>query len=176
MAIAIGTPASRSACDRRQLRLAQEVERAGQQHRDGAGARPSPRTPSSPQVLEVIAATARRYARRERGAALVGQLLGVQLDRQAERARGVEHALGLRRREADALAERVDRIDQAFARQRRQHASQTSVDVVVGAAGEFGRQRMRAEEGRAHRRRRSSRPRRRATRSMLALVLAASRP
>jgi hypothetical protein len=37
LASAIGTPASRSACHRRQLGLAQEVEGAGQQHRHAAG-------------------------------------------------------------------------------------------------------------------------------------------
>ena len=48
VAMAIGTPARAQRRDRRQLRLAQEVERAGQQHGDGAGRAPSPATPSAP--------------------------------------------------------------------------------------------------------------------------------
>ena len=71
--------------------------------------------------------------RRERGAAEVAELVGVQLHRQAERARRLEHAPRLRRREADAFAERIDRIDQAFGMQARQPVAHR-VDVVVGAA------------------------------------------
>ncbi len=92
----------------------------------------------------------RAMARRERRAVLVGQLLRVQLHRQAERAGGAEHALGLRRREADRVAERVDGVDQSFVGERRQHVVAHGVDVVVGPAGKFRRQRMRAEESRAH--------------------------
>ena len=88
-------------------------------------------------------------SRGERGAALVAELLGVQLDRQAERARGLEHAPRLRRREADALAEGVDRIDQALGVQLRQPGAD-GVDVVVGAAVELGRQRVRGQAGGAH--------------------------
>ena len=107
--------------DRRQPRLAQEVERAGQQHGHACRPRAIAATPSSLRYSRWSHDSA-PYSRGERGAALVAQLLGVQLDRQAERARGVEHAPRLRRREADALAERVDRVDQPFGVQRRQPA------------------------------------------------------
>jgi hypothetical protein len=53
---------------------------------------------------------------RERGAVLVGELLGMELDRQREARGGGEDALGLGGGEADALAERVDRIGQPRAR------------------------------------------------------------
>jgi hypothetical protein len=86
--------------------------------------------------------------RRQLRAALVGELLRVQLDRQAERARGFENAPRLRRREADAIAEGVDRVDQPLGMQLRQPGTD-SVDVVVGAAVELGRQRMRGQTGRA---------------------------
>ena len=43
VASAIGTPCRRNSVDRRRLRLAQEVEGAGQQHRDRAGLAPSRR-------------------------------------------------------------------------------------------------------------------------------------
>jgi hypothetical protein len=54
-------------------------------------------------------------ARRQFRAALVGQLLRMQLDRQAVRLRGLEHALRLFRRKADALAEYIHRIGQPSA-------------------------------------------------------------
>ena len=89
--------------------------------------------------------------------------------------RGLEHALGLRQRERDALAEHVDRVDQSFGRQRRQHLVADEVDVVVAAPGVFGRQRVRAEEGRAHGdAMRVAEPARDA--QLLALVSRASRP
>lgn len=130
------------------MRVAQEVVRAGQQHRDGPrlGHR---RDAGLVQMLQVIGGQG-AIAGRQRGAAEIAQLFGMQLDRQAMPVRGLEHALGLRRREADALAERIDRIDQSFLRQCRQHGVADQRDVVVGAIGVFGRQGMRAEEGRVH--------------------------
>ena len=124
VAIAIGTPASRSACTGGSLRLAQEVERAGQQHRDAAALRHRADAVGR-QPFEVVAAQ-RPVAGGERGAALVAELFGVQLDRQPERARGVEDAPRLRRREADGLAEGVDGIDQALGVQRAAASAQTA--------------------------------------------------
>jgi hypothetical protein len=69
---------------------------------------------------------------------------------QAEFARGAEHALGLGQRERDALAEHVDRVDQPFGGQHGQHLAADQVDVVAAAAFVLGRQRVRAEERRAH--------------------------
>jgi hypothetical protein len=77
-------------------------------------------------VLEVVAGQ-RAVLGGQRGAALVAELLGVQLDRQAERLRRFEHAPRLRRREADALAEGVDRVDQAFGVQRGSQAQTASM-------------------------------------------------
>ena len=98
---------------RRQARLAQEVERAGQQHRGGVRLRHG-LDASFVDVFEVI--RGQRAKRGGHGRALhVRELLGVQLHAQALEVRGVEHALGLLEREADVFAERIDRIDQAFA-------------------------------------------------------------
>jgi hypothetical protein len=65
--------------------------------------------------------------------------------------RRLEHALALRKRKADALAEHVDCIDEAFVGERRQHAFADFGDVLVGTAGKFRRQRMRAEKRRVDR-------------------------
>ena len=124
VAIAIGTPASRR---RRPAAagLAQEVEGARQQHRDGAG--PRHRLDAGlAQVLEVVAGQ-RAEARRPAPRRPVGQLLGVQLDRQPERARALEHAPRLRRRERDALAERVDGVDEPLGMERRQPIATASM-------------------------------------------------
>ena len=88
--------------------------------------------------------------RRERRAAHVGQLVGVQLDAQAVRARRGEHALRLRRREADRFAERIDGVGGTGRGDRGDHVAADVVDVVVGASGELRRQRMRGEQRRAH--------------------------
>ena len=62
----------------------------------------------------------------KRGAALIAELFGMQLDRQAERPRGGEDAPRLRRREGNGLAEGVDGIDQALGMQHRQPAADAS--------------------------------------------------
>ena len=76
--------------DRRQPRLAQEVERAGQEDGHGAGRRHR-RDAVGADVLEVVARQ-RAVLGREHGAVLVAQLLGVQLDGEAEPTRRVEDA------------------------------------------------------------------------------------
>ena len=53
-------------------------------------------------------------AGRQRRAALVAELLGMQLHRQAQALCGQEDAFGLCRREADGVAEDIHRVDQAL--------------------------------------------------------------
>jgi hypothetical protein len=89
-------------------------------------------------------------ARGQRCAVRVGQLLGVQLDRDAARSGGRKHALGLRGREADALAKGVDGIYQAGVREPRQHQLAHFADVVVRAACKLGWDCVCAEECRLH--------------------------
>ena len=90
VAIAIGTPCARSAVERRQPRLAQRIERARQQHGDRAGARHR----GDARLVRVFEMVGRQRAELggKRRAVRVGELVGVQLDRQAVRARRVEHA------------------------------------------------------------------------------------
>ena len=147
VAMAIGTPAARRAATGGSLRLAQEVERAGQENGDGAGRRHR-RDAVGADVFEVVARQ-RAVFGGERRAVLVAQLLGVQLDRQAEPSRRVEDAPRLRGGEADAVAEAVDGVDQPLAVQCRQPRAHR-VDVLVGAARELGRQRVRRQAGRLH--------------------------
>ena len=127
--------------------FAQEIERAGQQHRHG----PCTRHRGGALLAEPfqMVAAERAIARRQRRAAAVAELFGMELDRQAEAARGLEHTLGLGRAEGDALAERVHGIDQALLVQQRQHA-QHFLDVLVRPPAEFRRQGMGAQEGGAH--------------------------
>ena len=86
--IAVGGDGDRHAVlaeqvDRRLLRLAEEVEGAGQQHGDRAGLGHRGRA-RLVGVFEVVGRQ-RAVARRQRRAAEVGELVGVQLDRQARR-------------------------------------------------------------------------------------------
>ncbi len=107
----------------------------------------------------------------QRRAVQVGQLLGVQLDRQALRARRLEHAARLGGREADAFAEGVDRVGQALGGDGGDHLAADQVDVAVRVAGELGRQGVRAQEGGGRRDTRRSSASARAARSDLQLVV-----
>ena len=75
----------------------------------------------------------------------------MQLDRKPCAFRGGEHAGDLVRRERNPLAKPVDGVDQAFARQRRDHRVGDISDIGVTFVGEFGRQRVGAQERRADR-------------------------
>ena len=88
---------------------------------------------------------------RELGAAEIGELLGMDLDRQPLRLRRREDPRGLLGREGDALAEDVDRIGQALRGDRVEHRPGDEIDIVARAALELRRHRMGAEEGGAHR-------------------------
>ena len=90
------------------LRLAQEIERAGQQHRDRACFRHRGDA-RFVGVFEMIGGEGAEF-RRQRRAATVAQLVGVEFHAQAMRLRGFEYAGGLLGRERDGLAERVDGI------------------------------------------------------------------
>ena len=102
-------------------------------------------------MLQVVAGQ-RTEGRGKGRAALIAELFGMQLHRQAQRARCLEHTPRLRRREGDVFAEGIDRIDQAFGMQLRQPGAHRG-DVVVGAAVEFRRQRVRRQAGGPHRQR-----------------------
>jgi|GEM_PF-6108329 len=127
---------------RRQLRFAQEIERAGQQHGDAAGTRHG----CDAGIAHMLEVLARKCAElgRQHGTARVAQLLGMQLHRQAQRTRELEYASRLRRREGDAFAKGIDGIDEALCMQARQPRAHR-VDVVVGTAGVFRRQRVSRE-------------------------------
>ena len=127
----------------------------GLRHRGGAGL---------VGVFEMVGRQ-RAEARGERRAAEVGELVGMQLDRQAERLRRVEDARDLLGREGDALAEAVDGVGQPFGGDGRQHLVDDQVDIGVLVALGFRRQRMRAEEGGARPSPAARSPSRRAARS-----------
>ncbi len=80
VASASGTPAARSAIDRRHQGVAGEVEGAGQQHRDGAGGGHGGHA-GGVEVFDVVCRQCAE-ARGQFGAVLVAQLFGVDLDRQ----------------------------------------------------------------------------------------------
>ena len=103
VAIAICSLVAAQGLDRRKLLLAQHIEGAGQQHRHRAGLRHRSDA-GLVGIFEMIGGK-RVVARRKRRAVQVGELVGVQLDRQAVRFRGIEHARGLLGREGNALAE-----------------------------------------------------------------------
>ncbi len=128
--------------DRRQLGLAHEVIGAGQQHRDRAGLRHRLRI-RLVGMFEMISRE-RTMMRGEAGAVQCRELLGMELDGQASGARGVEHAVGLLGGEADPLTEGVHRIRETD--RSRDHGVTHEVDIIVGAVGIFGRQRVRAEQ------------------------------
>ena len=98
--------------DRRRLPLAQDIEGARQQDRDDAGLRHR----CDALFVGIFEMIGRQRAElgRQRRAARVRQLIGVQLDRKPRPARGVEHAGDLVARERDALAKPVDGVDQAL--------------------------------------------------------------
>ena len=131
------------------MRVAQRVVGARQQHGHGAcglhGGNATLR-----QMLDVVARQ-RAVAGRQRRAAHVRQLLGMQLDGDAELLRRPEDLLGLGQREGDALAEHIHRIHQPFGGQRGQHVVADEVDVVLAAPCVFGRQGVRAQKSGAHR-------------------------
>ena len=132
--------------DGRQLRLAQEIERAGQEHRDRAGLRHGRRA-GFVGIFEVIGGE-RAEAGRERRAVEVGELVGMQFYAQAERAGCGEEAGDLVGAEGDALAETVDGVDQALGHQRRQDFCNDAGYIRVLVAVRFRRQGMQAQIGR----------------------------
>ena len=134
---------------RRFLRLAGEIERAGQQYRDraGGGHRGGGGLISVFQMIRRQRAVLRRQGR----AMQVGELVGVQFHRQAQTTRRLEHARRLRRREGDGLAERIHRIGEARFGDGGQHFVAHQADIGVLVAPGFRRQRVRAEKRRGDR-------------------------
>ncbi len=126
--------------DRRLLRLADEVEGAGQDAPRPCLPRPWRRRRPR-RCIRGDRPTSAPKRGGERRAAEVGKLVGVELDRQAERTRRREHALDLRRREGDALAEAVDGVGKplggdarASSRQRRGRCSASLSPPISGGS------------------------------------------
>ena len=129
--------------DRRHGGVAGEVERARQQHRDGAGG--AHRGDAGRiQMLDVVGRQ-RAMLRGQFGTVLVAHLLGVDLQRQPVRTGRLEYLRGLFAGEGDVLAEHVHRFGQAFGGDGRDHYFADLVDVVLRLASR--RHRVRAEEG-----------------------------
>ena len=82
----------------------------------------------------------------ERSTPEIGELVGMQLDRQAERLGRSKHARRLCRGERDVFHERIDGIGKAGLRHRRQHLVADAIDVALLVAIGFDRQRMGAEK------------------------------
>ena len=152
--IAVGGDRHRHAVARAARRPAAAASRAAHRTRRAAARPRCRRAPSRRRPRRSCTRgdrpTARAPRRRARAPSGVGQLVGVQLDRQPVRTRRREHAPRLRRREADRLAEGVDRVGEPGARDRGNHVAAHVVDVVVGATRELRRQRVRGEQRRAH--------------------------
>lgn len=83
--------------------------------------------------------------RRQRRAAEIGQLLGMEFYRQAERLCLREQPLDLLRRKGDALAEPVDGVDQPLPVRRLQPRQDHLVEIGLGASAIFRRHRMGGE-------------------------------
>ncbi len=87
---------------------------------------------------------------RQRGAVQVGQLIGMQPDRQPQRACGSEQSAGFRGAEADALAEGIHGIEQALRMQPRQPVRAHRIDIGGALLGEFGRHGVQRQQRTAH--------------------------
>ena len=152
------------------LRLAQEVERAGQQHRDGAGARHRAHA-GLVDVLEVVGRQRAELAPRARrrrwfDSCSACSLTGRPCARAASNTRRV--CAGVKR-DRSRRTRRPRRRGQR-ARPRAGCRSHDLVDVGVGAAGELGRQRVRGRAAWCARRPGSCSPSARATRSIFSSV------
>jgi hypothetical protein len=88
----------------------------------------------------------------QRRAVQIGELIGMQADRQAEHLRDIEDARRFLDRESDGLAERVDCVGKPLLGDRRQHSADR-IDISRLVALGFGWQGVRAEESRPHRHR-----------------------
>ena len=161
VAMAMGTLCGAEQGDRRRLRLAQEIEGAGEKHGDG----PCFRERCDAVLVEIFEVVGRQraVARRQPGAAEIGKLLGVKLHRKPMRLRRVEYPGHLLRRKGDPLAESIDGISEPAPGDGRKLLAADGVDVAVGVTGIFRRHRMGAEEGgfHCHRPLRAKPPRRR---------------
>ena len=131
--------------DRRRLLLADEIERARQNHRNGAG--PGHRRDAFVVGIFKMIGRKRAEARGKRGAVQVRELIGMKTNGQAERLRFRKDTRGLLRRERDAFAEGIDGIGEARRGDLRQHRVADRVDIGAAVALHLGRHRMRAEKG-----------------------------
>ncbi len=106
VATAIATLCLRSIADRRLARFLERVKGARQEHRDGAG-RGHRLGAGLVEMLEMVGAERMIFCG-QRGALLIGQLLGVETHREAVRGRGLEQPLDLLGGERHAFAKGVD--------------------------------------------------------------------
>ena len=131
--------------DRRHLLLAQIIEGAGQQHRDRPGLGDG-HDAGFVEIFDMIDGQ-RAIARRERRAAQIGELLGMELDRKPQGFGGLEDLLRLLDRKGDALAETVNRIGksclmsgrQGLLRRRASHSRRGLRDSPAERHGRRGR-------------------------------------
>ncbi len=130
--------------DRRQFGVAQEIERAGKQHRHHARVLHGDHA-LFVEMFEMIGGDRIVTASQVRSAA-VGELLGVHLDRQTELRGRLINPLALSDGKANALAEDVHAIDQTFVRQGGKHLIANGTNVVVRPARKFRRKSVRAEK------------------------------
>src|SRR5260221_12781315 len=98
--------------DRWQSLLTQEIERAREQDSNGSACCHRG-NPGFVSIFEMICRK-RAEASGERGAPLIGELIGMQFDGKPQLARSVEDPRGLLPRECDFLGEHVDCIVEAL--------------------------------------------------------------
>lgn len=134
--------------NRRQLCLAQGVERPRQHNTNRAGSRHG-NHPILVQILDMVCRK-RAVSRRHPGPAKVRQLLGMKLDRQSQFPCHVEHAGHLFRRKGNPLAEPVHRIDKPLGVGVPQGRDHHLDDIGVLAPLVFHRRRMSAQIGCLH--------------------------
>ena len=138
-----GTFASRSRSIGGRWLFAQKIVRAGQQHRHRARSRHR-RHALGIGVFEVIGRQCAVLGG-ERGAVHVGELIGVQLDRQAVLAGGDESARHQRRGEGHLFAIRIEGVGKFTCRHGGNQFRAQPIHIAARVAGVLGRHGMRAE-------------------------------
>ena len=127
------------------LRFAQGVEGTRQEHGDGAGGGHE-RGIGGGCVFEMVGGKCAR-AGRKGGAAGMGELFGMELDREVQRLCRGEDLRDLIGGEGDGFAEGVDLVDQPLGGEAVQGGQADLVEIGLGAALVIGRDGMGAKEG-----------------------------
>ena len=131
--------------DRWLLLFLQRVISAGEQHGDRARRRHCLRS-RLVEMFEMVGGQ-RAILCGQRGAVLVGQLLGVEPDAQAMMGGGLEQALNLVGRERDGLAKGVDAGREALFRRSGDEPVDDLADIMGAAVALIGGQCVQREEG-----------------------------